>query len=238
MASLTERPVLIGTAADITATDGALYGEGALAYATDTNQAYRYTGTAWATEADADTVNTALSTHIADSSDAHPEITALNSYLPKYNTLTADSTTLTTVTDPTLTPNPLLTVTLPSTGTYNVEAMLVYTTDAASDFRVKFGGTSTVTATVGTSDLYYAQGPLIGGDATSPTVKPVLIATSWTTAHDITTTGAPSAFPTLFRGTLVVTAVGTITVGCAQVSSTGFDTKLNKSSYLKVIRVG
>lgn len=164
--------------------------------------------------------------------DIETAIAELYTYKPIYSQLTADSAD-TQVNTPLIASG--LSVTLPVAGTYNIEALLYYTTAAAADIQFKFGGTATVTVTAGTSDLAVINAP--GGDATAARV-PTLVATSWTTAQQLLTTGAPAdATPALYKGNLVVTVAGTITITFAQVTTDATNTHVGAGSYLKAQRV-
>ncbi len=159
-------------------------------------------------------------------------IAELYTYKPRFSTLTADSTD-TQLNTPLIASG--LSVTFPVTGTYEVEALLLYTTAAAADIQVKFSTTGTIAATVGTNDLAFINAP--GGDATAARV-PTLFGTSWTTAASLLTTGAPAgASPAFIKGKLVVTAVGALTIEFAQVTSDATNTHIDSGSYLKIQRV-
>ncbi len=225
--TVTNRPdLLFTTAAELTATDGSQYGEGALAYAQDTNQAYRYSGSAWVTEADVDT-------HIADTEDAHTEITTLNTYIPRFSTLTADSAD---IQNDTFTETGL-SVTLPIAGTYVVEAVLPYTTPSAQDIQFKFvAGTATITATAGTSDIWMVDAIAATGTTTSRV--PVLVATSWTTAVSVLSDQAIADInPVVFKGKLVATVAGTVTIQFAQVTTGAFNTHIGAGAWFMAQRV-
>jgi hypothetical protein len=178
---------------------------------------------------------------IADAGSYTTETTAeaalqeLYTYKPLYSTLTANSAARNATT--TLLASGL-TVTVPVAGTYNLEALVSVTTAAAADVSLKFGGTATVTATVGTSDIYYLAGPMAGSDGTIAT-QGKLLPTSWTTEVEtmFANTGASADQPFLFKGTLVVTAVGTIIISFTQGTSDATDTKIQAGSYLKLQRV-
>jgi hypothetical protein len=158
--------------------------------------------------------------------------TSLDTYKPVWSTLTADSAD---VNASEVVVASGLTVTTPIAGTYVLKAVLPYTTAAAADIQIKFGGTATVTATVGTSDLFIVNAP--SGDATAATV-PLRLATSWTTAYTLATTGAPAANnPIVVEGKLVVTVAGTIIVSFAQGTSNGSNTHIDSGAYLMIQRV-
>lgn len=156
----------------------------------------------------------------------------LYSYKPVFSTLTADSADIQT---DTLTDSGLV-VTLPVAGTYTIEALLFYTTAAAADIDFKFvAGTATITATVGTSDIAVINAP--GGDATAARV-PTLIGTSWTTAQELATTGAPAdASPAFYKGKIVATVAGTVKIQFAQGTTDASNTHVGAGSYFMAQRV-
>lgn len=152
-------------------------------------------------------------------------------YRPLWSTLTADSAD---IQNDTLTATGL-TVTV-GVGTYFLDAFIPYTTPAAQDIQFKFGGTATVTATIGTSDIWIVQKPT--GDITAGLAIPLLLPTSWTTAIQILTTGVGTdEQPVIFQGKLVVTVAGTIKVDFAQVVTGAFNTHVSAGSWLKLQRV-
>jgi len=128
-----------------------------------------------------------------------------------------------------------LSVTLPQAGTYEVEAIVLVTTAAAADVKFQFlAGTATITGTVGVSDIVLVNGP--SGDGTAAAL-PLLLPTSWTTAITIATTGALADQPFVFKGHLVATVAGTVTLSFAQGTSDGSDTHIDKGSHLIARRV-
>jgi hypothetical protein len=159
----------------------------------------------------------------------------LETYRPRFSQITADSAArnaTTTLADSGLT------VTLPAVGTYELDAVVMYITAAAADISFKWGGTATVTATVGTSDIVAYPGALAGGDGSTPGLG-ILLPTSWTTESEtpFANTGAHTATPVYFKGILTATAVGTIKLQFTQGTSDVSDTKVKAGSWMKVQRV-
>lgn len=149
----------------------------------------------------------------------------------EFSTLTADSADVNNST--TLVASGLTVNVVP--GTYEVEALLAVTTAAAADIKFKFDGTATVTATVGTSDLFLVNGP--GGADGTVAFVPIILPTSWTTAVTYATTGALAVSPFFFKGKIVVTVAGTILVQFAQGTADISNTHIDSGSYLKLTKV-
>lgn len=147
-----------------------------------------------------------------------------------FSTLTADSAD---IQNDTLTASGLTVSVVP--GTYELEALLAVTSAALADIKFKFGGTATVTATAGTSDIYLINGP--GGADGTVAYIPALLPTSWTTAKTYATTGALADSPFFFKGKLVVTVAGTIIVEFAQGTTNASNTHVDSGSYLKLTKV-
>lgn len=156
------------------------------------------------------------------------------SYRPKYSKLTADSDD---VNASVVLVESGLSVSL-GVGTYEIDAVILVTTAAAADISLKWAGTATVTATVGVSDIFYVAGPHAGSDGTVAAI-PVLFPTSWTTETEtmFATTGALADTPFVFKGVLVVTVAGTLTLQFTQGTSDASNTHIDKGSYLVARRV-
>jgi len=226
----------VDTAASVSQINSIYLKAGTRVMILDTGLEQFYNGSAWTEVALADAGDVAYDDANSYTAKTTVEtvLDELYTYRPLYSTLTADTAPASQDTTVNATG---LTVTLPIAGTYDLEAFLPYTAHADGDIKFQFGGTATVTATVGVSDIYYMMGPLIDGDASTHQAVPVLLPTSWTTAYPITTTGTPALFPTLFKGRLVATVAGTIIVSFAQVTSTVHNTLVGKGAYLKLQRV-
>jgi hypothetical protein len=161
------------------------------------------------------------------------EAITARTYRPLYSTLTADSAN---IQNDTLTATGL-SVTVPIAGTYELDAFIPYTTPADQDIQFKFlVGSAVVTGTVGTSDIWIVQKPT--GDITAGLAIPLLLPTSWTTAVSIETTGAgDDTQPVIFKGKLVVTTAGTISIQFAQVTTGAFNTHVSAGAWFKLQRV-
>lgn len=156
------------------------------------------------------------------------------SYRPLFSRLTADSAARNATT--TLLASGL-TVTV-GVGTYHLEALVMYITAAAADISFKWGGTATVTGTIGTSDIVAFPGALAGGDGSTPGLG-ILLPTSWTTESEapFTNTAAHTATPVIFKGVLTTTVGGTIILEFTQGTSDASDTKIKAGSWLKLQKV-
>ncbi len=152
-------------------------------------------------------------------------------YRPLFSTITSDSAD---IQDDTFTDSGL-SVTLPIAGTYDIEALLLYTTPAAQDIQFKFAGTATITSTVGTSDLSVFKTAAAG---TTTSAVPALVATSALTAFSVLSDQAHAdATPVLVKGKLVATVAGTVKIQFAQVTTGAFNTHVGAGSSLKAQRV-
>jgi len=208
--------------------------DGTAVVPTTQDATYRLAGGALGILETAATDALALAAHLADAADAHSEITTLNTFKPVFSTLTADSAD---VNASVVLIASGLTVTLPIAGTYVVKAVIPYTTAAAADISLKFGGTATVTAGLGSSSLFIVNAP--SGDATAAKV-PTLIPTSWTTEFEtqLATTGAPAGEnPIIIEGKLTVTVAGTILLEFTQGTSDASNTHIDSGAYLMAQRV-
>lgn len=162
--------------------------------------------------------------------DLNTEEALTLAYRPIWSTLTADSADV-NASEVLVASGLTLTA---GVGTYELEALVLVTTAAAADISLKFGGTATVTATVGTSDIALVAGA--SGDGTAAKL-PLLLPTSWTTEFEVATTGALADTPFLFKGKLVTTVGGTIILEFTQGTSDVSNTHIDKGSYLKLQRV-
>lgn len=151
-------------------------------------------------DADVDGISTDLATHAGNT---------------LYSALAADSPEVNASTAPV---DSGLTVTIPSTGLWAVYGVILWTTAAAADLRLKFTGTTVITA----ADSFLAED---WNNATFAYDANVDIDTVGAIAHTI---------PLTINGLLVVTTVGTFKVQHAQHVSDVSNTHLDSGSYIRL----
>jgi predicted secreted protein len=220
----------IDTAASTSEIHSAYLQDGTYAVALDTGGIQVYNGTAWVTPL-ASAVNITDSGGYTSETTIEAALQELYTYRPLLSVLAADSAD---IQNDTFTDSGLV-LTLPVAGTYHLEAVLPYTAAAAADIQFKFlVGTATVTGTVGVSDIFRWNAP--SGDATAAAV-PLMVATSWTTAQAITTTGAlADANPAVFTGHIVATVAGTVKIQFAQGTTNASNCHVGAGAHFKAQR--